>query len=32
MKAMILQRSSLVLMTLPKTGIGPVTTSCFTRL
>jgi hypothetical protein len=31
MKAMILQRSSLVLMTLPKGGIGPVTTSCFTR-
>ena len=32
MKAMILQRSSLVLMMPPKGGIGPVTTSCFTRL
>jgi hypothetical protein len=31
MKAMILQRSSLVLMIPPKGGIGPVTTSCFTR-
>jgi hypothetical protein len=31
MKAMILQRSSLVLIIPPKGGIGPVTISCFTR-